>query len=224
MSVPLRILPLQTMEDTDAPWDVLHDLTFLFATEHSSEDNIEDILDLVDTPVEGKSDEAQLVANRSQTSKKHRVRIDYQRAKLDALRSEVANLKTKLREIKESKMRCSTTAENGIEMSAWEVAARRERTEMIRCQHENEELRAAVDDRAAFIENIKRQVFKKPRLQVCCATLSLRMISNLFRLCPLVCPTKTGSHAGCRSSFRFVFLPSMRLLTENTVVKIRLLY
>ncbi|CAK4086399.1 unnamed protein product [Aphanomyces euteiches] len=169
------------MEDSDAPWDVLHDLNFLFATEHSSEDNIEDILDLVDAPVEGKSDEVQCVTNRSQRSKKRRVRIDYQRAKLDALRSEVANLKTKLRAIKELKTQCSTTAENGIEMSTWEVAARRERTERIRCQHENEELRAAVDDRAAFIENIKRQVFKKPRLQ----TLPVGLSDEDLQLCRL---------------------------------------
>ncbi|CAK4927596.1 unnamed protein product [Aphanomyces euteiches] len=137
-------------ENTAASWNVLSDLQFLLQTDDDRDD---EILHMHELPL----DSTTLVDGvcSSPPEKKRRVRDYHHRGELAQLRKQVEDLKSTLREAK--------TKTGVLDTSIWQKAARRERVEKMRSIQENVDLRAAVDERAAYIDQMKRTLSRKPR-------------------------------------------------------------
>ncbi|KAF0694505.1 Aste57867_14621 [Aphanomyces stellatus] len=148
---------MATPTEKPGPWDVMEDLQFLIATDDHLQDELTHVCELL-----GPSpDEQSAASSTSSPGKNRRVpppRDYHHRAELQHLRREVELLKAELVVAKAKAAQ--------FDMSAWEKAARRERVEKSRSLQENEELRAAVDERESFIQHMKRTISRKPRWSV----------------------------------------------------------
>ncbi|KAF0694504.1 Aste57867_14620 [Aphanomyces stellatus] len=143
-------------------WDILQDLQFLIATDDQLHEDLSTVCDLFESESchddDNSGDTTTTAATTTTTTaggRKRRVRVNHSKAELTQLRAQVEELKRSL-----DRAKGKTAA---FDMTLWEKAARRERIDLVRCRAENQELRDAVDERASFIESMKRVLYKKPR-------------------------------------------------------------
>ncbi|KAF0694506.1 Aste57867_14622 [Aphanomyces stellatus] len=87
------------------------------------------------------------------------------RPRTDPRKTEVVRLR-RLVEALEHEIRTTKKSAAPLSLSMWVHAARHERREVQRAQEENQDLRAAVAERAAFVDHIQRIMRKKSRWTV----------------------------------------------------------
>ncbi|KAG9407508.1 hypothetical protein AC1031_002223 [Aphanomyces cochlioides] len=162
----------------DEAGDVLEDLRFLLATDGPLQEGLAQVCSLLeddidqskDPSVEGsgeletivvantESDENQSPVKQSRKQKKPRTTFEVrQREELQRFRAEVDTLKDKLRSL-ETASNCEETLYFRKRM------ANEEKLVKNKALHENEALREAVDQKATFIDQMKRVFLKKPIL------------------------------------------------------------
>ncbi|RHY83462.1 hypothetical protein DYB37_008371 [Aphanomyces astaci] len=140
-----------TMSDTT--WNIMQDLQFLIAPDDELQDEFALVCDLLDS--DPCTDELRKPSAPPKRRRKRRNRVDNYKIEITLLRAQVETLTSEL-EVMKAKYPM-------IYIPAWKMAARRLRVEAMRCQVENEALRAAVDERGSFLDNMKRLLHKKPR-------------------------------------------------------------
>ncbi|CAK4086398.1 unnamed protein product [Aphanomyces euteiches] len=143
------------MQDDNNSWDIMQDLEFLIASDCQLKDELDHVCDLLDSDSSPDELTPPTAAATASDKKKRRSRNNRYKQDILQLRAQVESLKEEL-----LKARANTST---ADMSVWELAARRERMESLRSQMENQDLRAAVEERASFIDNMKRLLCKKPR-------------------------------------------------------------
>ncbi|ETW05267.1 hypothetical protein, variant 1 [Aphanomyces invadans] len=142
---------------TDSTWNIMEDLQFLIATDEELQDDLVHVCNLLDSDPSTDDHHGTKPSTEAPTvrRRKRRVRVDNYKMEVTMLRAQVDTLKAQLDHLK--------LTNPTMDMSAWKLAARRERMEAMRCQVENNELRAAVDERESLLEHMKRLLNKKPR-------------------------------------------------------------
>ncbi|RHX97630.1 hypothetical protein DYB25_007054 [Aphanomyces astaci] len=150
---PANVLAMAAPPSADssaAAWDVMQDLQFLI-DDPTQYDELSVMCG--GTPNDAESRDRSSIPP---AAKRRRPLRDYHhRAELSRLREQVEDLKSDLARAKASS--------SAIHMPLWEKAARRERVEKNRSIQDNSDLRAAVHERAAFIQQMQRTLCRKPR-------------------------------------------------------------
>ncbi|ETV78527.1 hypothetical protein H257_08040 [Aphanomyces astaci] len=137
-------------DSSAAAWDVMQDLQFLI--DDPTQYNELSVM-CGGTPNDAESRDRSSIPP---AAKRRRPLRDYHhRAELSRLREQVEDLKSDLARAKASS--------SAMHMPLWEKAARRERVEKNRSIQDNSDLRAAVHERAAFIQHMQRTLCRKPR-------------------------------------------------------------
>ncbi|KAH9067457.1 hypothetical protein Ae201684P_021614 [Aphanomyces euteiches] len=125
------------MQDDNNSWDIMQDLEFLIASDCQLKDELDHVCDLLDSDSSPDELTPPTAAATASDKKKRRSRNNRYKQDILQLRAQVESLKEEL-----LKARANTST---ADMSVWELAARREQ------------------ERASFIDNMKRLLCKKPR-------------------------------------------------------------